>query len=79
MTIFLVASGATGNWEDFRGTSLIRNQPPLGPYSRSMPCGGPRGLAFSYERGTLAVDRSRTGVLSNPTGIVPKVDFWIVY
>ena len=30
---------------DYRGTSLIRNSPPLGPYSRTMPWsyGGPTG------------------------------------
>ena len=38
----------------YRGTSLIRNCPPLGPYSRTMPkalwC--PGGGGGSYERGT---------------------------
>ena len=37
-----------------RGTSLIRNTPLLGPYSRTIylgSCGGPRGAA-SYGRGT---------------------------
>ena len=24
-------------FQTYRGTSLIRNQPPIGPYSRSMP------------------------------------------
>jgi hypothetical protein len=42
-------------WGTYRGTSLIRKRPPLedpavglclGPYD------GPRGVAFSYERGT---------------------------
>ena len=28
----------------YRGTSLIRNRPPLGPYSRTMP----RALWWSY-------------------------------
>ena len=39
---------------DYRGTSLIRNLPHLGPYSRPMPgpLGGPKGVAVSYERGT---------------------------
>ena len=31
-----------------RGTSLIKNQPPIGPCSRSIPraCGGPRGEGY---------------------------------
>ena len=35
-----------------RGTSLMRNTPLLGPYSRIIPrvLGGPRGEAVSYER-----------------------------
>ena len=39
----------------YRGTSLIRNSLPLGPYSRTMPWpygGLTRGGALSYERGT---------------------------
>jgi len=37
----------------YRGTSLIRKRTPLGPYSRPLhgALGGPRGWAFSYERG----------------------------
>ena len=34
-----------------RGTSLIRNRRPLGPYSRTM-LSALEGWAFSYERGT---------------------------
>jgi len=39
--------------ESYRGTSLIRNT-PLRPYSSLClgPYGGPRGVAFSHERGT---------------------------
>ena len=38
----------------YRGTSLWRNQAPLGPYNRTMPgpYNSPRGGAFSYEPGT---------------------------
>ena len=32
----LIARGANVNAR-YRGTSLIRNSPPLGPYSRTMP------------------------------------------
>ena len=43
--------------EPYRGTSLIRNNPRLGPYSRTMSRahGGPRGGAVSYERGNFAL------------------------
>ena len=46
----------------YRGTSLIRNRPTLGPYSRTMPrllwlSWG--GEAFSYERGTPVGIHSR--------------------
>ena len=36
--------GHQGLLNGYRGTSLIRNRPPLGPYSRSMP----RVLQWSY-------------------------------
>ena len=39
----------------YRGTSLTRNTPPVGLYSRPMPLGtygDPRGLGVSFERGT---------------------------
>jgi len=40
----------------YRGTSLIRNSAPLGPYSRTMPLEGTlealAGGPVSYERGT---------------------------
>jgi len=43
----------------YRGTLLIRNRTPLGPYRR--PILGPRvvlgGWAFSYERGTPVTAR----------------------
>jgi hypothetical protein len=37
-----------------RGTSLVRNNPPIGPYIIPMTrdLGDPRGLGVSYERGT---------------------------
>ena len=39
---------------EYRGTSLIRPPPPVGPYSS--PClgiyGDPRGVSVSYERST---------------------------
>jgi len=37
----------------YRGTSLMRNCFPLGPYSR--PYGGPRRVEDSYGRGTPVV------------------------
>jgi len=39
---------------DYRGTSLIRNRAPPGPYSRTMPRAlwKSQGGAFSDERGT---------------------------
>ena len=46
---------ALGRGLQYRGTSLIRNTPFLGPYSRTTyvgAYGGPRGGAVSYERGT---------------------------
>ena len=55
----------------YRGTSLIRNSAPLGPYSRTMP----RALgvsALSYERNIPVVDsgqatqRSTKGFLNRP-------------
>jgi len=46
----------------YRGTSLVRNRHPVGPYSRTMPrlLWWPRGGgAVSYERGTpVGVDRA---------------------
>ena len=36
---------------NYRGTSLTRKHPPLGPYRRPMPR-VPGGRAFSYERGS---------------------------
>ena len=47
----------------YRGTSLIRNTPLLGTYSRTYlgSFGGPRGMGDSYERGTpvfVGVSRS---------------------
>ena len=45
---------------DYRGTSLIRNNPLLGPYSRLMP----RALWWgggSYERGTPVGTDTQTG------------------
>ena len=36
---------------NYRGTSLIRNRDPPGPYTRTMPM-ALGGGAFSYERGT---------------------------
>ena len=38
----------------YRGTSLIRNCHLLEPFTELyiVPCGGPRGGAVSYERGT---------------------------
>ena len=40
----------------YRGTSLIRKRPPLGPTVGLClgPYGGPMGWEFSYERGTPA-------------------------
>ena len=37
-----------------RGTSLVKNTPPVGPYSSPMPrvYGDPAGAGVSYERGT---------------------------
>ena len=37
---------------DCRGTSLIRNNPPVGPYSSPMP----REVGVSYERGTPVLE-----------------------
>ena len=47
-----------------RGTSLIRNRPPAGPYISTClgPCDGLRGGAVSYERGT-PVERSGSDVV----------------
>ena len=41
-------------WAKYRGTSLIKNTPPLGPYNRTMPRAlrWSVGGAFSYERGS---------------------------
>ena len=55
----------------YRGTSLIRNTPLLGPYSRTMHLGsygGPRGGAVSYERGTHV-----KGLLANKDTHPPRV------
>ena len=32
----LIPDGKYG-WYEYRGTSLIKNSPPLGPHSRAMP------------------------------------------
>ena len=40
----------------YRGTSLMRNSAPLGPYSRTIPGAlrwSRRGVAVSYDRGTI--------------------------
>jgi len=47
----------------YRGTSLIRNRHPVGPYSRTMPrliwwCWG--GVEVSYERGTPVLPKPET-------------------
>ena len=45
----------------YRGTSLIRNSPPLGPYGSPAlgPYGFPRGVGVSFERGTPVSYRLR--------------------
>ena len=52
------AAGMRG-WGDpagYRGSSLIRSTPPVGPCSSLMPrtYGDPSGVGVSYERGTPA-------------------------
>ena len=58
----------------YRGTSLIRNCHPVGPYSRTMPRAlrGSWGGAFSSERGT-PVERARCFVLLTRTVYVPHL------
>ena len=48
------------DYPPYRGSSLIRNGAPLGPYSRTMPCRALRwsyGGAVFYERGTPVIDQ----------------------
>jgi len=55
----------------YRGTSLIRIAPPVGPYSNLMQgtYGGPMGLGVSYQRGTPVQHAPRTYPLSaTPAG-----------
>ena len=66
----------------YRGTSVIRNTPLLGPYRRPMPrvLGGVLGgWAFSYERGTPVllqgpvVSVSPRVLTAEPSGQAPVV------
>jgi len=61
------AGSRPGSLPPYRGTSLIRNNLPLGPYSRPMPYGGPTVGAGSYERGTPVLPRE--GRLKQNAGI----------
>ena len=57
MPFFNVTTASEAFLQSYRGTSLIGNRLPLGPYSRTMPRAllrVLRGWAFSYERGTPA-------------------------
>ena len=63
----------------YRGTSLMRNNDPLGPYSRNMPMGPAvvlRRGAVSYERGTPVVWLTRTSPVY--VYVVPWSEIFIV-
>jgi len=59
----------------YRGTSLIRNSAPLGPYSATMPGAlwTPRGGAVSYERGTPVLAPASPSPASPCGGLTERV------